>query len=147
MDEIIIVIASRGGAKIFQFKGPGNELHFIEAMDHPEGRLKNHDLLSGGPGETFDSHGHSRHDMTRQTEPVEEEARRFASSIADGLDRLRQQKKLKKIVIAAEGGFMGLLKGSMRGETTKLVEYVHKDLVKVPDRELHTYFQNIRFGS
>jgi protein required for attachment to host cells len=144
MEKTIVVVANRSGARIFKYEGPNKSFQLIESLDHPSGRFKNQDFLSGEPGESFDSHGQGRHNLTREVEPKEEEAKRFASAIAENLDRRRQSEKLKKIVLAAEGGFMGLLRDSLTKETAKLVSnYVSKDLAKIETRDIHSYFENI----
>jgi len=144
MDKTIIVVANRSGARIFQYEGPKKSFQLLEELDHPEGRLKNQDFLSGEPGESFDSHGHGRHNLAREVEPKEEDARRFASVIAENLDRRRQSNHLKKIVLAAEGGFMGLIKDSLTKETSKIISnYVAKDLAKIENRAIHSHFENV----
>ena len=144
MDKTIVVVANRSGARIFRYEGPNKIFQLLEMLEHPEGRLKNQNFLSGESGESFDSHGQGRHNLAREVEPKEEDAKRFASAIADNLDRRRQNEKVKKIVLAAEGGFMGLLKDSLTKETAKLVSnYVSKDLAKIDARAIHSHFENV----
>ncbi|MDH5655729.1 MAG: host attachment protein [Spirochaetia bacterium] len=144
MEKTIVVVANRSSARFFKYEGPNKSFQLLESVNHPEGRMKNHEFLSGEPGESFDSHGHGRHNLAREVEPKEEEAKRFATEIAENLDKRRQKENLNRIILAAEGGFMGILKDSISKETAKLISnYVSKDLAKIESRNIHSHFENV----
>jgi protein required for attachment to host cells len=82
--------------------------------------------------------------MDPEVNPTEQEARRFASRIAENLDRRRKANEVNKVILAAEGGFLGLLRESMNKETGRLVtDSLSKDLTKISDREIGGYFDTI----
>lgn len=144
MEKIIVIVANRTSARLFQYKGQNLPFQLLEEIDHPEGRLKNQDFDSSAPGESFDSHGHGRHDTAREVAPKDQEAKRFAGQIAEFLDRKRQEDKIKKIIISAEGGFQGMIKDCLGKETAKLVsDYVSKDLAKISERDIHKHFSDV----
>ena len=52
-----ILVAHRGGGRLFENSGPGTGLRLIQTIDHPQGRLKSGEINSDKPGRAFDSFG------------------------------------------------------------------------------------------
>ncbi len=114
-----IMTADRAGARIFE--RDGNELTMVEHIAHEEGRLRSSDLGSDQPGRSFDSSKPGRHSMSKSESPQEHLAVQFAKSLANKLRDGRVQHRYTRLVIAAEPGFLGLLRGALDNQTQRLV--------------------------
>jgi protein required for attachment to host cells len=132
-----VVVAHRAGARILAHCGPGTGLARVAELVHPEGRMRDRDFDADRPGRAFDSHGQGRHAMSREEPPHEHAAAEFARDLARHVDRSRQQHRFDALVLVAEPGFLGILRGALTDATAALVRgSVAKDLAKVPDRDL-----------
>ncbi len=144
MTRTWILVADRAGARVFQLAGVGKGFQPVENFEHPEGRLKNHDFNTSGPGRSFDSKGGGRHSMAEEVETSDAVAMRFATRLADFLNEKRKSERIDRLVLAAEPGFLGMIRNSLSAETSKLVTAsVTKNLSGVPDRELPSHFSDV----
>ena len=66
MNNIWILVAHRGGARLFENKGPGKGLNLLHDIPHPAGRLKNKDSGTKKPGRSSDSLKQARHAMSSE---------------------------------------------------------------------------------
>jgi protein required for attachment to host cells len=123
-----ILVAHRGGARLFENKGPGKGLNLLHNIPHPEGRLKNKDI-------GFDSNGQGRHSLSSEQEPTAHVTEQFAKQLSTMLDDGRHQQLYGKLVLVAEPRFLGNLRAALSTPTAALVTAtVGKDLGSV---ELH----------
>ena len=144
MQRTLIIVADRTKARIFQYQGVGKDFLPIHTLEHPEGRLKNKDIDSDAPGKSFSSFGQGSHDMPRENSAKEKEDQRFAADIAKYLDQKRKTDGLQRLFMAAEGGFLGLIKGAMDKDTLAIVKNtLSKDYGKIPDSEITSKFKDI----
>ena len=144
MDKTWIVVAERSKARIFQYQGVGKDFLALESLEHPAGRLKNSEIDSDAPGKSFSSFGKGSHDMNREHGASEQEDQRFAIEIARYLDQNRQNKKIERLFIAADAGFLGMINNALNKETAALVsQTLSKDLGKVPDHEITARFSKL----
>lgn len=137
MKKTWILIAHRGGARLFENPGPGKGVDLVKEIPHPEGRLKNQDIDADRPGRTFDSHGQERHALEREQMPAEHLAVQFARQLAGMLDEGRVHRQYDRLVLVAEPRFLGWLRDALSPETAqRLVASLDKDLGEVDVREL-----------
>lgn len=130
-----ILVAHRGGARLFENKGPGKGLSLLHDIPHPEGRLKNKDIGADKPGRSIDSHGPGRHSLSSEQEPTAHVTEQFAKQLSTMLDNGRNQQRYGKLVLVAEPRFLGSLRAALSTPTAALVTAtVGKDLGSV---ELH----------
>jgi len=130
-----ILVAHRGGARLFENKGPGKGLNLLHDIPHPEGRLKNKDIGADKPGRSIDSHGPGRHSLSSEQEPTAHITEQFAKQLSTMLDDGRHQQLYGKLVLVAEPRFLGSLRAALSTPTAALVmATVGKDLGSV---ELH----------
>jgi protein required for attachment to host cells len=130
-----ILVAHRGGARLFENKGPGKGLNLLHDIPHPEGRLKNKDIGADKPGRSIDSHGPGRHSLSSEQEPTAHVTEQFAKQLSTMLDDGRHQQLYGKLVLVAEPRFLGSLRAALSTPTAALVmATVGKDLGSV---ELH----------
>lgn len=128
-----VLVAHRTGARLFEHKG--HELSVLETIDHPAGRVEDHDL-ERGPQRNFDSHAQGRHAKDRGGSRHERAAVHFAHDLARLLEEGRLTKGVNRIVLVAEPHFLGLLRAELGKEAAELVTAgVAKDLhaVSAPD--------------
>ena len=59
-----ILVAHRGGARIFENRSGERELKLVENIDHAVGRLQAHELESDRSGRSFDRMGDQRHGIS-----------------------------------------------------------------------------------
>jgi protein required for attachment to host cells len=124
-----VLVAHRTGARLFEHKG--RELSLIQSIDHPAGRIEDHDLETG-PQRTFDRHAQGRQAADRGSSPHERAAVSFARDLAKVLEEGRSSKGVKRIVLVAEPHFLGLLRAELGTAVGALVSHtVPKDLYAV----------------
>ncbi len=137
MDTTWILIAHRGGARLFAHEGPGRALRLIEDIAHPEGRLQNQELDADEGGRAYDRFGGQRHTMSTEEEPTEHVARRFAGELAEKLKDGRVHGRCNAIVLAANPRFLGQLREALDKPTADLVTAsLDKDLQDVAEQDL-----------
>ena len=140
MDKTWILVAHRGGARLFENLGPDTGLTLVEAIPHPEGRLQNQEINADRPGRSFDSMGHGRHSMGKEVEPTEQLAQRFAKKLSEKLDLARAEHRFSKLMLVAEPRFLGQLRDALPPHTAALVSAtLDKDLIGIEDRDLPGY--------
>jgi protein required for attachment to host cells len=136
MNTTWILVAHRGGARLFESKQTGKDLSLVDDIPHPEGRLKSKNLGTDRPGRSVDSHG-TRHALVQEQEPAAHIAEQFSQQLAGLLDDGRAQRRYGKLVLVAEPHFLGVLRAALSRETAALVTaVVNKDLGHVEPREI-----------
>ena len=121
MNNTWVLVAHRGGARLFENKGPGKGLNLLHDIPHPEGRLKNKDIGADKPGRSFDSRGQSRHSLSSEQEPTAHVAEQFAKPLSTLLDDGRNQQRYSKLVLVAEPRFLGSLRAALSSPTAAMV--------------------------
>lgn len=136
MNNTWILVAHRGGARLFESKQPGEDLSLLHDIPHPEGRLKSKDLGTDKPGRSVDSHG-TRHAFVQEQEPAAHVTEQFSKQLSGLLDDGRTQHRYSNLVLVAEPHFLGILRAALSRETAALVTaVVNKDLGHVEPRDI-----------
>ena len=78
---IWVLVAERSQARLLQALPGGLGLSEAENFEHPEGRLRNHELVSAAPGVSMGS-GYSQSSPTQKEEPTFHETQNFAKRLA-----------------------------------------------------------------
>ncbi|MCG6976938.1 MAG: host attachment protein [Acidiferrobacterales bacterium] len=137
MEKTWILVANRGGARLFENTGPGKGMTLLRDIAHSEGHLKDQDFNADKPGRSFDSKGEGRHAMGKSESPKEHEIDRFAKELAHMCDKGRTSNEFTRLILVAEDRLLGLLKNELDHNTAKLVtDTVHKDLAHVADADV-----------
>jgi protein required for attachment to host cells len=138
-----VLIAHRGGARVFENKGPGKGLLLLRDIPHPEGKLKSKDLGTDEPGRSFDSHG-ARHSFEQEVGPAAHVIEVFARQIAGILEEGRVGHRYGRLVLVAEARFLGILRATLSRETSTLVTAtVNKDLGHVETKDVAKHLQDV----
>jgi protein required for attachment to host cells len=130
MEHTWIVVADSSRARILSTQSRVQAPTDVDALTHPEGRMKAQELNSDRPGRTYDSHGEGRHGM----EPPDvhhHEQEVFAKEIAEHLEKARHAGKFAKLALVAPPAFLGVLRQKLNGQLGKLVSHtVQKNLLE-----------------
>lgn len=144
MNNTWILVAHRGGARLFENKGPGKGLNLLHDIPHPEGRLKNKDIGADKPGRSFDSRGQGRHALSTEQEPTAHLAEQFAKQLSTMLEDGRSQQRYAKLVLVAEPRFLGNLRAALSSPTAALVTAtLDKDLAGVEQHNMTKHLSDI----
>lgn len=137
MSHAWILVANRSNARLFANKGSHKSLNLVEDFFHSAGRHRERDLNSDKSGRLAGSGGQSRHGVGDGHSATEHEAENFAKELAQRLHQGRTENEFTRLVLVAEPGFLGLLKGALDDQTAKLLtDTVAKDLVHMSDSEI-----------
>jgi len=139
MAKTWILVGHEAGARVFENRGPGKGLEFVETIEHPEGRLRDRDIDTDRPGRSFrkDSGDPRRAAMSRGEGPHDRAIADFARALADKLQRGRVENQYERLVLVAPPRFLGLLRASLDGPTAQLVVgSIDKDLAARKESEL-----------
>jgi protein required for attachment to host cells len=144
MNTTWILVAHRGGARLFENSGPGKGLQLVEDIPHPEGRLKSGEINADKPGRAFDSIGNGRHSMSQEHEAADQVSLMFAKHLCDKLEKARAENRFGKLVLVAEPRLLGELRAALDKPTTALVSAtLDKDFAGVDNRDIPKRLGNL----
>jgi len=144
MGKTWILVAHRSGARLFENRGPGKGLALVQSLEHPAGKLKNHEIDSDKHGRSFDRRGAGRHAYTAEQEPTTHVAEQFARQLAALLEDGRNRQRYAQLVLVAEPRFLGLLRPALSASTAALVQAtLDKDLGGVEARDLPKHLEEV----
>jgi len=139
-----IVVGHRAGARIVEHTRSG--LKLVSEIDHAAGRLKDSEMGSDRPGRAFSSAGTGRSAYSPHESAHDHAAKTFANQLAETLRAARNEHRFERLVLVAEPGFLGMLRGALDTATAALVhDEAHKDLAHVPLHDLQSHLREISF--
>ena len=160
-----VVVANNSGARIFTLTPPAPRLkdpealqYFteelppsrlveLEALEHPEGRLKSQFIDADRPGRSFESAGMKRHAMSREVDPKKQEAITFAKQVAERLESARRQGEVEHLILVAAPEFLGLLRDNLTVELRRMIEEEFSlDVVQMTPHEIRAHLPETLFG-
>jgi protein required for attachment to host cells len=128
--SICVLVADSSKAKILLAESGQDPLVEQQLLDHPEGRLREQDLVTDGSGSEGDSGGFGKHSMGHEGDARQQQAVKFAAEISAELDRLRRTGDLRRIYLMAPPKFLGLLRSALSPQCNELLAgEINKDLV------------------
>jgi protein required for attachment to host cells len=139
-----VLVAHRGGARLFENRGPGKGLELLKTVEHPAGKLRSHDIDSDKHGRSVDRRGGGRHAYTTEQDPTMHIAEQFAKQLAELLDDGRTQQRYAQLVLVAEPRFLGILRAALTSTTAaRVVATLTKDLGSTDARELPKHLEDV----
>ena len=124
-----VLVANRVAGDLFRTQGPHVPVELVAHFDHPEGRLKAHDIDSDRPGRAFDRQGGGRHALSKEESPVERETHEFVLRLAHELEHARQRGDFDQLALIAPPRMLGQLRAALSDQTRALVyAEITKDL-------------------
>lgn len=159
-----VVVANSAHARIFTLAPPAprlkepempqystekrSRLIELEALEHPEGRLKSQSIDADRPGRSFESAGMKRHAMTREVDPKKQEAIAFSRQVAERLESARCQGEVDRLVLVAAPEFLGLLRDRLTPELRRMIEKEFSlDLAQMAPHEIRAHLPKTLFGA
>jgi protein required for attachment to host cells len=119
--SICIVVADASRARILIAEIRSDELTEYKDLVHPEGRLREQDLVSDGSGSGIDSGGHGMHSMGHEDSAHTRQTEVFAREVCQEIDHLREKNRLHRIYLVAPPKFLGQLRAAMSKPSAALV--------------------------
>ena len=166
MAENWVVVANNSGARIFTPAPPTprlkdaqsressseelrpSRLVELEALEHPQGRLKSGCIDADRPGRSFQSAGAKRHAMTREVDPKKQASLAFARQVANRLEEARVQGKVDRLILVAAPEFLGLLRDHMSSELRRMIEEeLSLDVAQMTAQEIRARLPETLFGA
>lgn len=139
-----VLIADRGGARLFEHRRRSSGLQLLQDLPHPEGRMKNGEIDADKHGRSFDTFGAGRHAMSTSQEPTEHLAAQFARELADVLNQGFQQHRFERLILVAAPRFLGDLRNSLSDTTkTAIKATLNKDLSGIPEQDLPQHLSDL----
>jgi protein required for attachment to host cells len=130
------VVADASKARFFRGRSPNSPLEEFHEMTHEESRRDELDLVTDKPGRFQDESGPEAGPARSSTEPnaLEHARRKFASEVADYIDRARAQGVFDHLSIIAEPKFLGKLRKSLASTTADtILEEISKNLTRADE--------------
>lgn len=144
MTTTLVAVAQRAKARLFRHEGPRSGLTEIRDLAHPESRAHGIDFDTDRPGRVHDRSGPGRHAMEVEESPKEREAANFAREVAAAINESRTHQGFDRLVLVAEPGFLGLLRGALDHASAKLVDgEVLKEIVEQKVDEIAKHLEGV----
>lgn len=143
-NDVWIVVANSTLARIYKAETT-HQLKELETLIHPSSRQQSRDIISDRPGRAFESnHSGSRHAMEPKTNPQQLEFEEFAKILSKHLDTACSEGHFKKLYLAANPSFLGLLRKYLNSNTTHTINtQLDKDITQLTPREISNHFDII----
>jgi protein required for attachment to host cells len=124
-----VVVAGSSRADIYARAKRFSKLESVKSFEEPAARKREQDLVSDGPGRSFDSKGAGRHAMEPDHSEKDNIRASFARTIADELELSRQMHRFSHLILVAAPAMLGELRVHLSAETAKLVrDEIDKDM-------------------
>jgi protein required for attachment to host cells len=121
MSRLWIIVADGCLARIYATTARGAALHLVDTLDHPEGRLRGHELVTDRRGSNASDNSTARHAFEPRTPAVDVELDHYAKRLADHLEAARKQDSFDGLILAMPPRLLGRVKAALSTETTRLV--------------------------
>lgn len=139
-----VVVADSARARVLASQGKLRPFSNVEQLVHGESRLRDTEQISDRPGRSFDSFGAGRHSMEAPTEPADQEAVRFAATIAERVHKGRVDNDFDELVLVAPPRFLGFLRKALDKESTALVRAeLDKEFSLLDDEEIRRRLESV----
>jgi len=141
MSATWFVVLNQSSMKLFRADKEKSLNHF-KTLNNPNAHLKGKDLTRHNPGTIPKGGKGSRHSVLNGGERPQDIANAsFAAKMAKFLDEARKHARFDNLRIAAEPGFLGILRGALPEATRRLVnDWIPKDLGRADTRQLVRVF-------
>lgn len=132
-----IVVADGGSARLLALAADGTSLETLHEMTSPDMHRKTHDLVTDGPGRSFESSGVARHAIAAKTDPHEQSKEEFITEVAKKLTQENQSGAFDDLVLVVTRTQAHTLQSALDDATrAKIKDVVTKDLVKTPNAKI-----------
>lgn len=140
--HLYILVADSGRAKVFSAETPLTSLEPVFDQVNFQGRKKASEVYSDRPGSKQTSTG-GYHSFAGERNTHEDE--KFSRQLCKFLCDAHEGKKFDSLILIAPPHFLGELRAHLHKQCQEvLLNTIHKDLVKMPDRDIidHVLMEN-----
>ena len=117
-----ILVADRSRARIFEPNAPQfDRLNEVADFEHPESRLRRHDVVSDQQGRFAETAG-GQHAGQPETDYKHETAAAFAAEIVKYLEEGRQTNRFSELTVIAAPLFLGVLRNKFPAPLSHIVK-------------------------
>lgn len=137
-----IIIANTNQCRIYDYNKKLNTLKLIRLIDHPENKLKDHEITSDRPGHYTASgaSGSSRGAFSQPTDPAEIKIDSFARELASQLDEARNDHVYDELGVVMPAQMEGLLNNHLNKNVKALIKHnLKKNVMHLSEPELLKY--------
>ena len=144
MSTTIIAVCGRTNSRFFSSSEPFKSLKLEAELNHPQGRLQDHNIHSDKKGETASSSHRGHNTASAEEDPIQHDAILFASEVATWLNTARNDHRCERFVIIADPKFTGHLREKMDKHVFKMVNhFIGKDLQKASEAEIISHVSDL----
>lgn len=137
--ETWIIVANSSYAKVYRAEN-NQTLVEVEALEHPESRLDDKELVSSKQGRTNASTGFQRSSMEYQTTPKHQEFHLFAREISHYLEKAWESGKVGRLYVGASPAFLGILRQTFSRHVNDLIGgEIDRDLTHLKPAEVRDH--------
>lgn len=130
-ETALLIVADAARARIFRRRGKRQALEPVTELQHPQSRLKNGELATGGQGASHPRKGTAMDATGPQQDAHAHEAEVFAAELAQYARDARTQQGEEAFELIAPPRFLGLLRDKLDEPTARCVtRSIDKDLVQ-----------------
>lgn len=139
MNRTWILVADAAHARLFEVPHPGEPFQFREEFDNPAGRAKGRDFLLKEDGAIQHQEGSVFRSSMEPLSMKKVEARRFAHSLAQMLDKSVARHQFERLILVAAPEFLGMLRKELsQNVENTLLDSIPRDYGRSNARELET---------
>lgn len=145
MTKTLLVVADRTKAKLFMKTAYSSPFKLMEEVENLEGRKKDGEINSDGPGKRFQMGRRWLNPLTASQRPAEHALEKFVKSVVDHLMRLHNSGHFDRLIVAAEAHTLGILRKSLKKhKSLPEVEEVKKDLMHCSENDIVSHLDSIK---
>ncbi len=144
MSHLWIMVADAAAARIYATSERGEALLLIESIEHPQGRLRDQDLVTARPGSNSSDTSPRRHAFEPHTPAGDVELDHYAQHLAARLEQGRVQNAFDGLMLAMPPRLLGRVKAALSPETERLLQQsLDQRLIELSAEELRAYLTPI----
>jgi protein required for attachment to host cells len=121
-----VLLCGRDGARLFEHSRGEKKMQLVESFLHPEGRLKEQDIVTDRAGRNFHRIDKVSHSGGKTGDPRAHSDRLFVKELSDYLKKGRESSTYGRLYLVASPRFMGILKEGIDSQTMKSVTGFHE---------------------
>lgn len=130
MTTTYVIIADSSQAKLFEYDQKMSSLTQLRTLEHPEGRMQDHELDSDHDGRQANSAVGGSHGYGGDKSSQRHEVEVFAAHVAQHLEQERNAGHYQHLILIAPPQFLGNLRKELTTDCARLVTMeLNKNLV------------------
>lgn len=138
-----VLVVDGTQAHVFEHGGPGKGLVPVGEMHHEQEPLRSQDINTDRQGRRFGG-GSGNRSGVEEADPVALREERFVKSVAERLEKRRQEGRFQRLIIAAAPTALGDLRPALSEAVKKtVIAELPKDLTNVPLPQLAQHFETL----